>query len=181
MELTRSQILTVMPNARAKVDIYLPLLNRYMAEFKINTPLRVQYFLATIAVESAELRYTTELGSRQYFDKYDTGKLAQSLGNTQAKDGDGYLYRGRGLIQITGKANYEKYKTFCGFDVVANPDLLAQPLGATRSACWFFATHGCLSLSDADNTLGVRKAVNGGTNGIVDFKKYLKRAKLVIK
>lgn len=169
-----------MPNARAKADTYLPYINRYMAEMCINTPLRIQHFLATIAVESGELRYTTELGGKSYFDKYDTGKLAKQLGNTQAKDGDGYKYRGRGLIQITGKANYEKYKAFCGYDVVSNPDLLAQPLGATRSACWFFSLH-CLAKADADDTIAVRKAVNGGLNGITDYKKYLQRAKLVIK
>lgn len=104
MEITKEQILEIMPNAKDVVALYLPYINGYKEVFKIDTPLRMAHFLAQIAHESNELRNVKEIGSPSYFEKYDTGKLKKMLGNL--KPGDGYKYRGRGLIQITGRANY---------------------------------------------------------------------------
>ncbi len=75
------------------------------------------YMLATTMHETAgTMQPITEYGGRKYFDKYDTGRLAKDLGNTPEADGDGFLYRGRGFVQITGRANYRK------FGIEANPD-----------------------------------------------------------
>ena len=178
MTLTGMQLVAIMPSARKRYTDYLKYINKYADEFKINTPLRMAHYLAQIAHESCELKYTVEQGSKSYFDKYDTGKLAARLGNTPQKDGDGYTFRGRGLIQITGKANYEAYKKYCKFDVVSNPQLLEMPLGAVRSSMWFFAVYAnLLKYADADDILTITKKINGGTNGLDSRKAYLIKAK----
>jgi predicted chitinase len=74
----------------------------------------------------------TEYGGKSYFGKYDTGPLAKALGNTPEADGDGYLYRGRGYVQITGRANYAKAGVALGLDLVRNPDLALQPTVAAQ-------------------------------------------------
>lgn len=203
MQVTREQLQKIAPNAGKKIDLYLPYINKYMDEFAINTPKRVCHYLAQVLHESNELRAVEEnlnySATRlvQVFPKYFTKVLAQAydhkperianrvyanrMGNGAESTGDGWKYRGRGLIQLTGKANYRTYAGYCGYDVVSQPELIAQPLGAIRSSMWFFKTHGCNELADADNVGAVRRAINGGTNGLDKVKVYLLRAKLYIK
>lgn len=169
MEITREQILRVMPSANSRVDKYLVFINRYASEFGITTALRMAHYLAQIAHESGELRYTKELASGAEYE----GR--KDLGNT--KKGDGVRYKGRGLIQLTGKANYKAYKEYCGFDVVAKPELLEQPLGAVRSSMWYWKTHDLNALADKDDVKAVTKRINGGYNGLAARQKYLDRAK----
>ena len=188
MQITASKFRQIMPNAAKNVgrnphfsgytfdQIFLYIL-RYAQEFDINTPLRWCHYLAQIAHESAELRYSEEIASGK---AYDTGKLAIKLGNTPEADGDGQKYKGRGLIQVTGRANYEAYKQYCGFDVVKQPELLAKPVGAIRSSMWFWKTKGLNELADRDEFVAITKRINGGTNGIEDRRKYLARAKKVL-
>ena len=164
MEITREQILRVMPSANSRVDKYLVFINRYASEFGITT-----HYLAQIAHESGELRYTKELASGAEYE----GR--KDLGNT--KKGDGVRYKGRGLIQLTGKANYKAYKEYCSFDVVAKPELLEQPLGAVRSSMWYWKTHDMNALADKDDVKAVTKRINGGYNGLAARQKYLDRAK----
>lgn len=202
MSVSKDQLVAIMPNAKGRCDTYLPLLNKYMQDFKINTPLRVAHFLAQIAHESAELKCTEENlnysaeALRATFPRYFSSAqaavyarkpqkigsrvYANRMGNGSEASGDGYKYRGRGFLQITGKANYATYKAFCGYDVVANPDLLAKPLGACRSACWWWQTHGLNELADKDDLRTITRTINGGFNGLQDREKYLKRAKKVI-
>ena len=177
MEITKEQILEIMPNAKDVVALYLPYINGYKEVFKIDTPLRMAHFLAQIAHESNELRNVKEIGSPSYFEKYDTGKLKKMLGNL--KPGDGYKYRGRGLIQITGRANYMAYQNspHCKGDIITHPELLEKPLGAVKSAMWFWETHGLNELADKDSVLAVTRRINGGTNGLESRKIYLARAK----
>ena len=172
MKITEQQLLDIMPYAKSRVEVYLPLLNRYMEEFDINTPLRVAHYLAQIAHESGELRYTEELASGQKYEgRKDLGNIVQ---------GDGVRFKGRGLIQITGRYNYQKYADFCGFDVVENPSLLSKPLGAVRSSCWYWKITGLNELADTDNILTITKRINGGVNGLEQRKKYLLRAKKTV-
>ena len=174
MQVTREQILKIMPTAKGRVDKFLVFINRYAPEFGITTSLRMAHYLAQIAHESAELRYTKELASGK---AYDTGRLAVKLGNTPEADGDGQRYKGRGLIQLTGKANYKAYKEYCGFDVVSKPELLEQPLGAVRSSMWLWLKNGLNALADTDDVRAVTKRINGGYNGLAAREKYLTRAK----
>lgn len=119
------------------------------------------------------MRYTKELASGKAYE----GR--KDLGNTQ--QGDGVKYKGRGLIQITGRANYQKYANYCGFDVVSTPELLERPFGATKSSMWVFDTFGCNELADQDNLKAIRRKINGGYRGLAECEKYLKRAKEVLK
>lgn len=172
MEVTREQLLKIMPNAKSRVDKFLVYINRYSAEFDISTALRMAHYLAQIAHESAELKHTRELASGKAYE----GR--KDLGNT--RPGDGARYKGRGLIQLTGRANYEKYKDYCGFDVVEKPELLEQPLGATRSSMWYWHTHGLNRYADIDDVKLVTKRINGGYNGLASRQKYLTRAKAAL-
>lgn len=188
MDITLKQIKIIMPNIVGNIsknpnfkgytaDTIVGLLNKYAKEFEINSPLRWIHYLSQIAHESCEMRYSEELASGK---AYDTGKLAVKLGNTPQADGDGQKYKGRGLIQLTGLANYKDYKKYCGFDVVADPKLLAKPVGAIRSSMWFWKTKGLNELADKDAFLTITKRINGGTNGLLDRQKYLNRAKKAI-
>lgn len=89
------------------------------------------YLMATAKHETADtMQPITEYGGRKYFDKYDTGKLAKQLGNTPEADGDGFTYRGRGYVQLTGRANYAKAGAALGLDLLHKPDLALQPTAA---------------------------------------------------
>ena len=107
MTITAQQLLQILPNAGAKAGVFVPALNAAMSKYGIVTRLRMAAFIAQIGHESGQLLFVRELGSNQYLSKYDTGTLAKRLGNTPEADGDGQKYRGRGLIQVTGRANYE--------------------------------------------------------------------------
>lgn len=184
MKITKEILKGIMPNVEKNIkanpnfkgytiDNIVAYLNKYAEEFCINTPARWAQYLAQIAHESAEMRYTKELASGA---AYDTGKLAQRLGNTPQADGDGQRYKGRGLIQLTGRANYEEYKKYCGFDVVKDPNLLAKPVGAIRSSMWFWRLKGLNILADKGDFTLITKRINGGYNGIDERRKYLLRA-----
>lgn len=179
--MTGEQLKRIMPNAlSSNIDKYLPYLNEFMPEFSINSQLRCAHFLAQIAHESGELRYNTEIASGK---AYDTGRLAVALGNTPAADGDGQKYKGRGLIQLTGTANYKRFGSYVretrkeNVDFLSNPEKVAEPRYAVMVSCWFFQISGCLVFADKDDVNAVTKRVNGGTNGLESRKKYLSRAK----
>lgn len=162
-----------MPNARTRVAFFLPYLNRYMGRYGIVNHLRVCHFLAQIAHESGELRYTRELASgKEYEGRKD-------LGNTQP--GDGIRYKGRGLIQITGRANYKQISDATGIDFYNHPDWLELPQWATMSACWWWNSRGLNAMADKDELTNITKQINGGKNGLQDRLKYLGRAKRAVK
>ena len=102
----------------------------------------------------------------------------KNLGNSQP--GDGWRFRGRGAKQTTGRSNYNDVKTVTGIDVIANPDLLADPDMAVQAACIFWSKKNCNSFADKDDILGLTKAVNGGTNGLPDRQAALVRAKVIL-
>ena len=88
------------------------------------------------------------------------------MGNGPAESGEGWLYRGRGLKQLTGKFNYEKCGAELGIDLVGNPDLLLEPLYAARSAGWFWKANNLSKFADVGDIKGMTKAINGGYIGL---------------
>jgi putative chitinase len=93
---------------------------------------------------------------------------ANRMGNRDEASGDGYRFRGRGAIQLTGHSGYYHAGQALGVDFVSNPDLVATPLYALMTAGWFWSTHGCNELADAMNWVGLTKRINGGTIGLDD-------------
>jgi putative chitinase len=159
--------------SEARIDRFIEPLNTVLAEFEINTPQRMRMFLAQIGHESGQLRYVRELASGEAYE----GR--KDLGNTEP--GDGVRYKGRGLIQITGKRNY----TLCGFGLelplLETPDLLEQPLNAARSAGWFWKTNNLNSLCDLGLFKELTRRINGGYNGYSDRYKLYQRGFDIIK
>lgn len=172
MIITREQLLAIMPNAIKRVDAFLEPINKTLEKYELNTPVRVQMFLAQLAHESGELRYVREIASGKAYE----GR--KDLGNTTP--GDGVKYKGRGLIQLTGKANYAQLSKAFEYDFVADPLKLEDPLYASLSAGWYWDSRKLNAWADKGDFLKVTKIINGGTNGLEDRKKYWERAKKVI-
>lgn len=172
--ITRETFLQIMPNAAKRIDDFVIPLNDAMREFSINTPARCAAFLAQLAHESGEFRYMREIASGAAYE----GRA--DLGNTEA--GDGVRFKGRGPIQITGRANYLKYSRILYGDdrLLETPDLLEQPVDGCRVAGAFWVANGLNELADAGRFVSITRCINGGTNGLEDRQKYYARAQRVI-
>ncbi len=175
--LTDSALEEIMPTlSEAKRQLYLPFINKVMEIYEINTMLRASAFLAQIAHESGELRFMEEIwGPTAQQKKYEPpSDLARTLGNTQP--GDGKRYKGRGPIQITGRANYKKYGDLLGVDLEGNPDLAATPQFAFSTAGLFWKTRGLNELADVQDFITITKRINGGTTGLNERQRYYETA-----
>jgi putative chitinase len=171
--LTAQQLTSIMPHATAaNVALFVQPITDTFAAFDINTPLRQACFLAQIGHESGSLRYVRELASGEAYE----GR--KDLGNTQP--GDGVLFKGRGLIQITGRTNYQTCGTALGLNLVANPPLLEQPENAAKSAGWFWGTHNLNALADQGNFKLITRRINGGYNGFADRVTFYVEARKVL-
>ncbi|MCU9949871.1 glycoside hydrolase family 19 protein [Pseudomonas sp. PDM13] len=102
------------------------------------------------------------------------------MGNGQAASGDGWRYRGRGLIQLTGRTNYEAASAALGVDLVAHPELLEQPEHAAMAAAWFWASRGLNELADRGDFEGITRKINGGLTGLAERRVLWERAKAVL-
>lgn len=180
MSITQQQLLQILPGAGSRADVFVPALNAAMGKHQITTPLRIAAFIAQIGHESGQLRYVRELGNDAYLNKYDTGRLAANLGNTPEADGDGQFYRGRGLIQVTGRANYAACGEELGLDLLNHPELLEQPEHAAMSAAWFWGSNGLNRLADQGDFVKITKRINGGTNGLAEREEFYQRALKVL-
>jgi len=129
---------------------------------------------ATVAVECPPFKPIREYGSHKYLDKYDTGKLAERLGNTPEDDDDGQRYAGRGFIQITGRANYREYGDLLGVDLLSNPDLALDPTHAASILALYFRRRDVDTAALKRDWLRVRRRVNGGFNGWREFEGKVK-------
>lgn len=182
MTVTLKQLQQILPNAGTQAGVFLPVLNASMVKWGIVTPFRKRAWLAQVGHESGQLRYVRELGSDQYLSRYDTGKLAASLGNTPEADGDGQKYRGRGLIQVTGHDNYKRCGEALGLNLLAHPELLERPEHAADSAGWFWHQAGLNSLADKGPAAfeAITRRINGGLNGLEDRLAIYRRAEQVL-
>jgi putative chitinase len=172
-KLTNDMLRAIAPGiAKDKVALYIPLLNKWMPYYSINTKLRQAAFLAQILHETDNLQYTEEVASGK---KYEGRK---DLGNT--KKGDGERYKGCGCIMITGRANYAAVSKGLGVDFVSHPELLKEPNYAVQSACWWWTIHGLNALADKGDFMAITKKINGGYNGYIDRVIYYKRALAVL-
>lgn len=180
MSITQQQLQQILPNAGPTAGVFVPVLNTAMVRFQIVGTKRIAAFIAQIGHESGQFRYVRELGNDQYLSKYDTGSLAKRLGNTPEVDGDGQKYRGRGLIQITGRANYMMCGEALALDLINQPELLEKPQHACMSAAWYWASRGLNTLADAGQFDKITQRINGGQNGAADRQALYARALKVL-
>ncbi|MCI0913998.1 MULTISPECIES: glycoside hydrolase family 19 protein [Pseudomonas] len=180
--LTEAQLLQILPNARYVAGVFLPALNITLPRWEIDNPKRLAAFIAQVGHESSQLRYVKELGSNSYLARYDTGSVARRLGNTPQEDGDGQFYCGRGLIQVTGRSNYQACSRALFNDerLLAQPQLLEQPRWACESAAWFWHSRGLNGLADRGEFNRITRHINGGLNGLEDRLKLWARAREVL-
>lgn len=170
--ITGTQLQSIMPFANARIPSFVATLNAAMHEFHINSPIRQAAFIAQIAHESGELRYVEEIASGIAYE------YRKDLGNTQP--GDGMKFKGRGLIQITGRNNYLECGKALGVDLVTQPELLETNDLACRSAAWFWASHGLNDLADKGDFERITKRINGGLNGLKERQAYYVKAMLYL-
>lgn len=202
MPINQQQLLQILPNAGPVAGVFVPALNTAMGKYSITTPARVAAFLAQVGHESGQLtalvenlnysaqalmacwpnRFNAALANQVARQPQKIANIvyADRMGNGSAASGDGWTYRGRGLIQVTGRANYAKCGEALGLDLIGNPDLLAQPVNAALSAGWFWSANGLNGLADAGNFTQITQRVNGGQNGAADRLAIYQRALKVL-
>lgn len=174
-------------------------LESVMREFNISNPFRLAHFLAQTAHESGNFKHVRENlnysaeGLLKVFPKYFSKETAlwyarkpeaianvvygNRMGNGDKNSGDGFRYRGRGFLGLTGKSNYKAFGDFIGVDLVKDPDLVATKYALT-SAAWFFEKRGIWKICDNgmsdDIVVRVSKLINGGTIGLTDRRSKTK-------
>lgn len=199
MIITQAQLLRAVP------ELYKPRLNEFVASFnmwavhfEINSPERVAMYLAETFHESGNLRYTEENmnysadGLMKTWPKRFTREKAQEyarkpekianyvyanrMGNGDEASGDGWRFRGRAFIGITGRENYQKYANsdWCVGNLMANPDLLSKNPGNQKASMWFWLTHNLNKYADVCDIEKCSRIINGGTIGIAN-RKFLYR------
>ena len=201
MEITQEQLRSCIGN-NPYLEQWCHALNEILPEYEINTPQRVAAFVAQSAHESGNFRFLTEnlnyraVTLRKLFSKYfPTDELAQAyekkpekianriyggrMGNGPEETGDGFRYCGRGLIQLTGRANYEAFAD----SIESTPEEVSEYLqtfeGAVQSACWFWESNNLNQYADSDDIKTMTKRINGGYIGLADREKHYEHAKHV--
>jgi putative chitinase len=170
--MTPVELLRIMPHAGSRAGLYAPFVTEAMTEFGISNPIRQAAFLAQVCHESGSLRYTEEIASGEAYE----GRA--DLGNTQP--GDGKRYKGRGLLQITGRANYRATGNALNIDLEDSPHLLSGVSTACRASAWWWREHGCNELADKDVFGALTKRINGGYTGFDDRIQHWLRARKVL-
>lgn len=191
MLITRELLCTVTTPELA--DKWVNAINETCEEFAIHSPYRIAGFLSNVAHESGgfkfvseNLNYSAASLMRVWSSRFPTVEIAQRyamqpekianrayadrMGNGDEASGDGWKYRGRGLIQLTGKNNYVAYSLACDNEALQKPDIVAEPKYAAESAGWFWSVNRLNQLADAQDIQGMRKRINGGLNGLDDVQ-----------
>lgn len=173
MTLTLPQLLRVMRRlSTTRAAAMLPHLVAAMQEADISTPARAAAFLAQLAVESGELRWFEEIASGEAYE----GRA--DLGNVHP--GDGKRFKGRGPIQLTGRANYRKAGAALGLELEQNPELAARWDVGFRVAGWYWTSHNLNPLADAGLFRSITHLINGGLNHLSEREEYHRRAREVL-
>lgn len=156
------------------LQMYLPIFKSRLPHYQLSSALRMSHFLAQVGHESSSLRYTEELASGEAYE----GR--KDLGNTEI--GDGKRFKGRGLIQLTGRNNYEAYSNYACMNLMqsGNETLVAKYPYALEVSLWFWNRKNLNQRADMDDLSGITMRVNGGYNGLKDRKRYLERAKFFL-
>jgi len=182
--LTADQLQSIMPRAsRSRASTFLPFLNAAMEEFAIEPAARAAAFLAQLAHESGQLRFMEEIwGPTPAQLRYEpVTPLSQKLGNTQP--GDGKRFKGRGPIQLTGRANYQQFGDLLNVDLVGDPPRAATPEVGFRIAGLFWSRNGLNELADlatAAAFITITKRINGGTAGLAERQAFYAVARTVL-
>lgn len=177
--ITTEQIKKIMPYATDEhIRTYLPFINETMHRFNVNTTIRQCHFLAQIAVESGSLNYVREIASGEdYEGRKDLGNIFQ---------GDGVKFKGRGLIQLTGRENYQRFQdwlklNYCDdIDILTYPELVESPELAVMVAGWYWDVRDINVWADHDDVVRVTNLINGGKNGLAQRIDFLNKAKLIL-
>lgn len=199
--LTLSQLKQLLPK-NPYVEHWHHALEQLFPDYDINTPKRMAAFIAQCAHESGGFMVLKEnlnykpASLRKLFSKYfPTDELANQycskpnkqaaianriyggrMGNGDESSGDGYRFCGRGLIQLTGRSNYQSFADSLEMNIDDVPEYLATFEGAAQSACWFWETNKLNQWADAGDILTLTKRINGGTIGLEDRKKHYDHA-----
>jgi putative chitinase len=196
--LSREQLAQIIPG-NPYLDHWHHALSLALPDYEINTPQRVAAFMAQCAHESGGFRALKEnlnykaASLRRVFPKYFpddniaahyAGKQEMianrvyggRMGNGPEETGDGYKYCGRGLIQLTGKSNYQAFADSIETPVEEIPEFLATFEGAVQSACWFWEANNLNQFADRNDILTMTKRINGGTIGLEDRIKHYNHA-----
>jgi predicted chitinase/LysM repeat protein len=167
--LTPAQFASIAPNLGRNAATYTKYLNEAMIRFHITTPQREAAFIAQITEETDGMNTLTEYASGSEYE----GRA--DLGNTHP--GDGPRYKGRGAIQLTGRANYANYGAKLGLDLINHPSRAADPSVAFLIAGQYWSDHGLNGLADQGDFVDITRRINGGTNGLSSREAYWSRAK----
>ncbi|WP_265532606.1 glycoside hydrolase family 19 protein [Pseudomonas saponiphila] len=185
MPITEQQLLQILPQARQVAGFFVPALNAVMARFKINSPVRMAAFIAQVGHESGQLtrmvenlnysaqgllatwpsRFTAQTAAAVARQPEQIANIvyAGRMGNTLP--GDGWKYRGRGLIQLTGANNYRAAGAALGLDLANHPELVERPDTAALVAGWFWQSKGLNELADSGQFEKITRTINGGLTG----------------
>lgn len=173
IELTEGILQLIFPYTNSSIfKTHVKYLNEALGKYKINlTKTRLSYFLAQIGHESGGFRYSLELASGEAYNN------RKDLGNIYP--GDGPRFKGRGWIQLTGRANYSNAGKQLGVDLVSNPELARDPRYNSAIACWFWNSRNLNFHSDKKDFEKVTRLINGGLNGWQDRLNHLQRIEAI--
>lgn len=200
MSIASQQLLQILPNAGQVAGVFVPVLNTAMNRYQIVGSKRIAAFIAQVGHESGQLMrlvenlsYSADALRKTWPGRFDTSLASAVARNPEqianiaygnrmgnAAPGDGWKYRGRGLIQITGKNNYRACGEAQGLDLIAQPELLEKPQHACMSAAWYWATNGLNTLADAGKFDAITQRINGGQNGATDRQALYAKALKVL-
>lgn len=200
MPITEQQLLQILPNAGRQAGVFVSALNTAMNRYGIVGTPRTAAFIAQVGHESGQLarlaenlNYSADGLMKTWPSRFDSVRATAAARNPEQianivyagrmgniAPGDGWKYRGRGLIQVTGKTNYAACGEALGLDLISQPELLEQAQYAAMSAAWFWSANGLNTLADTGDLTKITQRINGGTNGMADRQALYDKALKVL-